>query len=74
MAPARAWVSSSSASLISARGTAGRLRTNRRNQKKNQAKLAPMMPVESFGQFDDVEMQALFSYLQSLPAKPFGAR
>lgn len=28
----------------------------------------------TFGQFDDVEMQALFSYLQSLPATPFGNR
>lgn len=48
------------------------LKTGKRKQ--DGRKLAPMMPVESFGQFDDVEMQALFSYLQSLPAKPFGAR
>ena len=43
-------------------------------RKKDGRKLDPMMPVESFGQFDEVEMQALFSYLQSLPAKAFGNR
>ena len=48
------------------------LKTGKR--KKDGRKLDPMMPVESFGQFDDVEMQALYSYLQSLPAKPFGNR
>jgi hypothetical protein len=48
------------------------LRTGKRKQ--DGRKLDSMMPVESFGQFDDVEMQALYSYLQSLPAKPFGGR
>ncbi len=48
------------------------LKTGKR--KKDGRKLDPMMPVESFGQFDEVEMQALFSYLQSLPGKPFGNR
>ena len=48
------------------------LKTGKR--KKDGRKLDPMMPVESFGQFDDVEMQALFSYLMSRPAKPFGGR
>jgi mono/diheme cytochrome c family protein len=43
-------------------------------RKKDGRQLDPMMPVESFGQFDDVEMQALFSYLQSLPKRPFGNR
>jgi hypothetical protein len=43
-------------------------------KRKDGRKLDPMMPVESFGQFDEVEMQALFSYLQSLPKKPFGSR
>ena len=43
-------------------------------RKKDGRKLDSMMPVESFGQFDDVEMQALFGYLQSLPATPFGQR
>jgi cytochrome c553 len=48
------------------------LRTGKRKQ--DGRKLDAMMPVESFGQFDDIEMQALYSYLQSLPAKPFGGR
>lgn len=48
------------------------LRTGKR--KKDGRQLNEMMPVESFGQFDDTEMQALFSYLQSLPATPFGKR
>jgi cytochrome c553 len=48
------------------------LRSGKR--KKDGRKLDDMMPVESFGQFDDTEMQALFSYLQSLPATPFGKR
>lgn len=37
-------------------------------------KLDPMMPVESFGKFDDLEMRALFAYLQTLPPTPFGNR
>jgi hypothetical protein len=48
------------------------LRTGKRKQ--DGRKLDKMMPVESFGGFDDVEMQALFSYLQSVPPKPFGSR
>jgi hypothetical protein len=48
------------------------LKTGKRKQ--DGRKLDEMMPVESFGQFDDVEMQALYSYLMSLPAKPFGNR
>ena len=48
------------------------VRTGKRKQ--DGRKLADMMPIEAFGQFDDVEMQALFSYLQSLPATPFGQR
>jgi mono/diheme cytochrome c family protein len=48
------------------------LKTGKR--KKDGRKLDPMMPVESFGQFDDTEMQALYSYLMSLPKRPFGAR
>lgn len=37
-------------------------------------KLDAMMPVEAFGQFDDVEMRALYAYLMSLPAREFGGR
>jgi cytochrome c553 len=48
------------------------LKTGKR--KKDGRKLDDMMPVESFGQFDEVEMQALYSYLMSLPPKAFGNR
>lgn len=48
------------------------MRTGKR--KLDGRQLDKMMPVESFGQFDDTEMQALFSYLQTLPKKPFGGR
>jgi hypothetical protein len=37
-------------------------------------KLDPMMPVEAFGNFDDVEMRALYAYLMSLPGREFGGR
>ncbi len=43
-------------------------------RKQDGRKLDRMMPVESFGQFNELEMQALFSYLQSVPPKPFGSR
>ncbi len=43
-------------------------------KRRDGRKLDPMMPVESFGRFDDVEMPALFAYLQTLPPKPFGSR
>jgi cytochrome c553 len=48
------------------------LKTGKR--KKDGRALDKMMPIEAVSQFDDVEMQALFSYLQSLPATPFGGR
>jgi cytochrome c553 len=48
------------------------LKTGKR--KKDGRKLDDMMPVESFGQFDELEMQALYSYLMSLPPKAFGNR
>jgi hypothetical protein len=34
----------------------------------------PFMPVEGFGKMDDTEKHALWSYLQSVPARPFGQR
>jgi mono/diheme cytochrome c family protein len=37
-------------------------------------KLDPMMPVEAFGNFDDIEMRALYAYLMSLPGREFGGR
>jgi mono/diheme cytochrome c family protein len=41
---------------------------------KKGKKLDPMMPVASLDQMDDVEKHALWAYLQSLPARPFGRR
>jgi cytochrome c553 len=41
---------------------------------KQGKKLDAMMPISAFGKLDDLEMQALFAYLTSLPPRPFGAR
>jgi hypothetical protein len=41
---------------------------------KKGKKLDRMMPVASFGKLDDTEMHALYAYLMSQPAKPFGGR
>jgi hypothetical protein len=42
--------------------------------RKNGKKLDPFMPIEAFGKQDDTEKRAIFAYLQSLPAAPFGNR
>ncbi|HTQ05972.1 MAG TPA: c-type cytochrome [Polyangiaceae bacterium] len=42
--------------------------------RKNGDKLASMMPFEAYGKLDDVEMHALWAYLESLPPRPFGSR
>ena len=42
--------------------------------RKNGQKLDPFMPIAAFGQMDELEKTALFSYLQSLPPQPFGGR
>jgi mono/diheme cytochrome c family protein len=49
-------------------------RVMRHGVRKNGKKLDPFMPIESWGQFDDVEMHALWAYLQTLPPSPFGGR
>ena len=41
---------------------------------KRGKKLDAMMPISAFGKLDELEMQALFAYLASLPPRPFGAR
>jgi hypothetical protein len=33
-----------------------------------------LVPVESLGKMDATERQALWAFLQTLPAKPFGGR
>jgi cytochrome c553 len=42
--------------------------------RKDGRKLADFMPTEALNAMDDVERQALFSYLQSVPPLPFGQR
>jgi hypothetical protein len=42
--------------------------------KKNGNKLNPFMPIEAFGKMNEVEKQALWAFLQSLPPAPFGGR
>jgi len=42
--------------------------------KKNGEKINPFMPIEAFGKFNDVEKQALWSYLESVPPVAFGGR
>jgi hypothetical protein len=41
---------------------------------KSGKKLDPMMPVESYSKLDDTELHALWDYLSTLPARPFGGR
>jgi mono/diheme cytochrome c family protein len=48
------------------------LQTGKRKQ--DGRKLDEMMSPAWFGQFDDTELRALYSYLMSLPPKPFGGR
>jgi hypothetical protein len=42
--------------------------------RKSGRQLNPFMPVDSWKNFDDTEMQALWAYLRTLPATPFGNR
>jgi hypothetical protein len=42
--------------------------------RKNGKNLDPMMPVTELGKFNQTERQALWAFLQSVPAKPFGGR
>jgi hypothetical protein len=42
--------------------------------KKNGEKLNPFMPLEALTAMDEVERKALWAFMQSLPAKPFGSR
>jgi hypothetical protein len=46
----------------------------RKATRKNGKPLDPFMPVDCWKNFDDTEMQALWSYLQTLPPTPFGQR
>jgi cytochrome c553 len=42
--------------------------------RKNGEQLNPFMPLEALTAMDETERKALWAYLQSLPAKPFGSR
>jgi hypothetical protein len=42
--------------------------------RKNGQQLNPMMPVTELGKFNQTERQALWAFLMSVPAKPFGGR
>ncbi len=42
--------------------------------RKSGKALDPMMPVTELGKFNQTERQALWAYLQSVPAHPFGGR
>jgi len=42
--------------------------------RKNGKQLDPFMPIEALRSMDDTERHALFSYLQSIPPRPFGSR
>jgi hypothetical protein len=42
--------------------------------RKNGKPLDPFMPIESWKNFDDTEMHAVYAYLESLPPAPLGGR
>jgi len=42
--------------------------------RKNGQKLDPFMPISAFGQMDETEKKALWSYLVTVEARPFGQR
>ncbi len=42
--------------------------------RKNGKQLDPFMPLECWKNFDDVELHALWAYLQTVPATPLGSR
>ncbi len=42
--------------------------------KKNGQQLNPFMPIDAVAKMDDIERKALWNYLRSIPARPFGQR
>ena len=46
----------------------------RQGLKRDGSKLDPFMPIDTMKHMNDVEMKALFAYLKTLPATPFGNR
>jgi cytochrome c553 len=49
-------------------------RTMRHGVRKNGTSLSVFMPIDAWKNLDDVEMHALWAYLEQLPARPFGQR
>jgi len=49
-------------------------RVMRHGVRKNGQQLNPFMPIEAWSQFDDVEMQALWAYLRTVPPTALGNR
>lgn len=45
-----------------------------KGEKKKGGKLDPFMPIEGFSKMDETEKRALYAYLMSQPATPFGGR
>ena len=43
-------------------------------KRKNGKQLDPFMPVQAFGNLSELESHALWAYLESVPARPFGER
>jgi hypothetical protein len=46
----------------------------RRGDRKNGKKLDRLMPIESWKNFDDTEMHAVWAFLRALPPRPYGRR
>jgi hypothetical protein len=42
--------------------------------KKDGKPIDPFMPIEALSKMNDIEKQALWAYLESVPPQPFGGR
>ena len=49
-------------------------RLMRTGVRKNGKQLDPFMPIESWRNFNDVEMHAIWAYLRTVPPMPWGSR
>jgi hypothetical protein len=50
------------------------IRALREGKRPDGSSLSPQMPWMAFGQMNDTELKALWLYLQSVPAQPYGNR
>lgn len=53
---------------------AGQFVTMLRSGKRPDGTAVSVMPFESLRELNDVDVQALYAYLKTVPAKPFGQR